>query len=177
MWMNLTWIRIDISNWHFFRSLYKNGTKSYENGDSLGKDKNDKNILGLPKFGMGSKGKALRGGGDGKESKHFQSLQIFTSHAEPCLDEFMTRREQIEMENKHREEEDKLYRSVNDITWMLNCPSPIAFIIDNDIIEVSKNIFRGHERSSMLASKCNISFANFYKYFLWHWKVSLEKFY
>ncbi len=45
-----------------------------------------------------------------KESKHFQSLQIFTSHAEPCLDEFLSRREQIELENKHRDEEDKLYR-------------------------------------------------------------------
>ena len=56
------------------------------------------------------------GGGDftassaGKESKHFQSLQIFTSHAEPCLDEFITRKEQIELESKHRDEEDKLYR-------------------------------------------------------------------
>lgn len=45
-----------------------------------------------------------------KESRHFQSLQIFTSHAEPNLDEFLSRREQIEMENKHRDEEDKLYR-------------------------------------------------------------------
>ena len=46
-----------------------------------------------------------------KESRHFQSLQLFTSHAEPGLDEFLSRREQIEMENKHRDEEDKLYRS------------------------------------------------------------------
>ena len=45
-----------------------------------------------------------------RESKHFQSLQLFTSHAEPGLDEFLSRREQIEMENKHRDEEDKLYR-------------------------------------------------------------------
>ena len=45
-----------------------------------------------------------------EKSKHFQSLQIFTSHAEPCLDEFMSRKEQIELETKHRDEEDKLYR-------------------------------------------------------------------
>ena len=37
-------------------------------------------------------------------------FQIFTTHAEPGLDEFLTRKEQIEMENKHRDEEDKLYR-------------------------------------------------------------------
>ncbi len=45
-----------------------------------------------------------------KESRHFQSLQIFTTHAEPGLDEFLTRKEQIELEHKHRDEEDKLYR-------------------------------------------------------------------
>ena len=45
-----------------------------------------------------------------EESKHFLSLQIFTSHAEPALDEFLDRKEQTDLENKHREEEDKLYR-------------------------------------------------------------------
>lgn len=45
-----------------------------------------------------------------KESQHFRSLRIFTSHAEPNLDEFLTRKEQIELEHRHRDEEDKLYR-------------------------------------------------------------------
>ena len=44
------------------------------------------------------------------DSKHFTSLQIFTSYAEPALDEYITQKEQTELENKHREEEDKLYR-------------------------------------------------------------------
>eukprot|EP00095_Tigriopus_kingsejongensis_P005004 maker-scaffold139_size317827-snap-gene-0.15 protein:Tk05004 transcript:maker-scaffold139_size317827-snap-gene-0.15-mRNA-1 annotation:"AGAP005020-PA" len=45
-----------------------------------------------------------------RESKHFQSLQIFTSYAEPGLNEFLTRKEQIELENKQKDEEDRLYR-------------------------------------------------------------------
>lgn len=53
---------------------------------------------------------AVASAGGGSESKHFQSLQIFTSHAEPGLDEFLTRKEQIDLEHKHRDEEDKLYR-------------------------------------------------------------------
>ena len=44
------------------------------------------------------------------DSKHFTSLQIFTSYAEPPLDEYLTQKDQTELENKHREEEDKLYR-------------------------------------------------------------------
>ena len=44
------------------------------------------------------------------DSKHFTSLQIFTSYAEPALDEYITQKEQTDLENKHREEEDKLYR-------------------------------------------------------------------
>ena len=44
------------------------------------------------------------------DSKHFTSLQIFTNYAEPGLDEYITQKEQIELENKHRDEEDKLYR-------------------------------------------------------------------
>ena len=46
------------------------------------------------------------------DSKHFTSLQIFTSYAEPALDEYITQKEQTDLENKHREEEDKLYRFV-----------------------------------------------------------------
>ena len=46
------------------------------------------------------------------DSKHFTSLQIFTSYAEPALDEYITQKEQTELENKHREEEDKLYRYI-----------------------------------------------------------------
>ena len=44
------------------------------------------------------------------DSKHFTILQIFTSYAEPALDEYITQKEQTDLENKHREEEDKLYR-------------------------------------------------------------------
>ena len=45
-----------------------------------------------------------------QESKHFTSLQIFTSHAEPALDEYLPRKDQQLLEQKHRDEEDKLYR-------------------------------------------------------------------
>ena len=40
----------------------------------------------------------------------FTSLQIFTSHAEPSLDEYLPRKDQQLLEQKHRDEEDKLYR-------------------------------------------------------------------
>ncbi len=57
------------------------------------------------------------GGGGSKskeqESKHFTSLQIFTSHAEPGLDEYLPRKEQLALEQKQRDEEDKLYRCAN----------------------------------------------------------------
>ena len=46
-----------------------------------------------------------------RKSEHFQSLQIFTNYAEPPLDEYVTRKEQIELENKQKDEEEKLYRS------------------------------------------------------------------
>ena len=45
-----------------------------------------------------------------QESKHFTSLQIFTSHAEPALDEYLPRKDQQVLEQKQRDEEDKLYR-------------------------------------------------------------------
>merc|ERR1712106_66629 len=44
------------------------------------------------------------------ESKHFLSLQLFSQHAEPSLDEFLPIEKQLELENKQREEEDALYR-------------------------------------------------------------------
>lgn len=47
-----------------------------------------------------------------QESKHFTSLQIFTSHAEPALDEYLPRKEQQLLEQKQRDEEDKLYRYI-----------------------------------------------------------------
>lgn len=49
-----------------------------------------------------------------QESKHFTSLQIFTSHAEPSLDEYLPRKEQQLLEQKQRDEEDKLYRYLLD---------------------------------------------------------------
>ncbi|XP_040569990.2 hillarin [Lepeophtheirus salmonis] len=45
-----------------------------------------------------------------KNSKHFESLQIFTAYSEPMLDEFITRKDQMSLEKKHHDEEDKLYR-------------------------------------------------------------------
>ena len=45
-----------------------------------------------------------------QESKHFTSLQIFTSYAEPALDEYLPRKDQQILEQKQRDEEDKLYR-------------------------------------------------------------------
>lgn len=44
------------------------------------------------------------------ESKHFLSLQLFSQHAEPSLDEFLPIEKQLELEHKQREEEDALYR-------------------------------------------------------------------
>jgi len=44
------------------------------------------------------------------ESKHFLSLQLFSQHAEPSLDEFLPIEKQLELEHKQREEEDTLYR-------------------------------------------------------------------
>lgn len=61
---------------------------------------------------MTSRSSILDTSGGKRESKHFQSLQIFTSYAEPGLNEFLTRKEQIELENKQKDEEDRLYRSV-----------------------------------------------------------------
>ena len=34
-----------------------------------------------------------------EESKHFTSLQIFTSHAEPPLDEYLDKDEQVKFES------------------------------------------------------------------------------
>ena len=48
-----------------------------------------------------------------QESKHFTSLQIFTSHAEPALDEYLPRKDQQFLEQKQRDEEDKLYRYIH----------------------------------------------------------------
>ena len=52
-----------------------------------------------------------------QESKHFTSLQIFTSHAEPALDEYLPRKDQQFLEQKQRDEEDKLYRYIH--TYLL----------------------------------------------------------
>ncbi|XP_023319784.1 hillarin isoform X2 [Eurytemora carolleeae] len=46
-----------------------------------------------------------------EESKHFLSLQIFSAHAEPPLEEFLNIKLQLELEERHREEEDALYRA------------------------------------------------------------------
>jgi len=42
---------------------------------------------------------------------HFASLEMFTKHAEPSMNEFLSRAVQAELERKQREEEDALYRS------------------------------------------------------------------
>ena len=53
---------------------------------------------------------AESGSGSAPDSKHFTSLQIFTSFAEPPLNEFFTQKEQQDLEQRQRDEEDKLYR-------------------------------------------------------------------
>ena len=53
---------------------------------------------------------AIKQNRQSQESKHFTSLQIFTSYAEPALDEYLARKEQQVLEQKQRDEEDKLYR-------------------------------------------------------------------
>ena len=45
-----------------------------------------------------------------QESKHFTSLNIFTSFAEPPLNEYFNQKEQQDLEQRQRDEEDKLYR-------------------------------------------------------------------
>ena len=40
-------------------------------------------------------------GGGGEESKHFTSLQIFTSYAEPPLNEYLDTEEQVPIKNKN----------------------------------------------------------------------------
>ena len=51
-----------------------------------------------------------RANGSSGDSKHFTSLQIFTNYAEPALNEYLTQKDQQELEQKQRDEEDKLYR-------------------------------------------------------------------
>ena len=53
------------------------------------------------------------------DSKHFTSLQIFTSFAEPPLNEFFTQKEQQDLEQRQRDEEDKLYRWVKIKTYYI----------------------------------------------------------
>ena len=60
----------------------------------------------MPFFKM----EAIKQNRQSQESKHFTSLQIFTSYAEPALDEYLSRKEQQVLEQKQRDEEDKLYR-------------------------------------------------------------------
>ena len=56
------------------------------------------------------------------DSKHFTSLQIFTSFAEPPLNEFFTQKEQQDLEQRQRDEEDKLYRWVKIIIFNMVLP-------------------------------------------------------
>merc|ERR1711953_859425 len=49
---------------------------------------------------------AIKQNRQSQESKHFTSLQIFTSYAEPALDEYLSRKEQQVLEQKQRDEEE-----------------------------------------------------------------------
>ena len=49
---------------------------------------------------------AIKQNRQSQESKHFTSLQIFTSYAEPALDEYLARKEQQVLEQKQRDEEE-----------------------------------------------------------------------
>ena len=64
----------------------------------------------LEKSSQNKKMEAIAKNRKDQESKHFTSLQIFTTHAEPSLDEYLPRKDQQVLEQKQRDEEDKLYR-------------------------------------------------------------------
>ena len=78
------------------------------------KGKEERNLEGraasLSRKGSNAATLAKRRESNPDESQHFLSLQLFTAHAEPSLDEYLPVAKQLELENKHREEEDALYR-------------------------------------------------------------------
>lgn len=78
------------------------------------KGKEERNLEGraasLSRKGSNAATLAKRRESNPDESQHFLSLQLFTAHAEPGLDEYLPMAKQLEVESKHREEEDALYR-------------------------------------------------------------------
>jgi len=78
------------------------------------KGKEERNLEGraasLSRKGSNAATLAKRRESNPDESQHFLSLQLFTAHAEPGLDEYLPMAKQLELESKHREEEDALYR-------------------------------------------------------------------
>merc|ERR1719209_430632 len=78
------------------------------------KGKEERNLEGraasLSRKGSNAATLAKRRESNPDESQHFLSLQLFTAHAEPSLDEYLPMAKQLELESKHREEEDALYR-------------------------------------------------------------------
>ena len=78
------------------------------------KGKEERNLEGraasLSRKGSNAATLAKRRESNPDESQHFLSLQLFTAHAEPSLDEYLPVAKQLELESKHREEEDALYR-------------------------------------------------------------------
>jgi len=77
--------------------------------------KEDRNLEGraasLSRKGSNAAALAKRRESNPDESQHFLSLQLFTAHAEPSLDEYLPLAKQLELEHKQREEEDALYRN------------------------------------------------------------------
>jgi len=74
------------------------------------KGKEERNLEGraasLSRKGSNAATLAKRRESNPDESQHFLSLQLFTAHAEPSLDEYLPVAKQLELENKHRDEED-----------------------------------------------------------------------
>ena len=78
------------------------------------KGKEERNLEGraasLSRKGSNAATLAKRRESNPDESQHFLSLQLFTAHAEPSLDEYLPVAKQLELESRQREEEDALYR-------------------------------------------------------------------
>lgn len=81
------------------------------------------------------------------ESKHFLSLKMFTKHAEPSIQEFLSSNQQEELELKHREEEDTMYRSF--LLERKQIESTVLNMNDNDRLLVFADL-NLKERSRMI---------------------------
>ena len=96
----------------------------------------------------------------GTDSKHFTSLQIFTSFAEPPLNEFFTQKEQQDLEQRQRDEEDKLYRygfQEEDFLWQFNTSNFGSLFVPRKFLErrrsEEENVARMEEEERDVSQK------------------------